>query len=246
MCTRPWLSVTGTRWTRCTPPSNLSSAYGASPGSGVPLAFTATVTDLYPPRSDSVASRISVDQPRVSAYRVYMRSRSPANSADSSPPSPDLISSSTSLPSEGSRGISSWRSRSSAVCRARVSSSASRANDSSSPASSRAASRSPPSWTHSSCARRTALSSAYRCPSLRASDWSECTEGSASLASSSACSAASCETASNIGGSWMGDGFPGDPGKCRFPAMQRLGTQVSLGTRGNPQPWSYFLSAFLA
>ena len=46
VCTRPCDSVTGTRWTRCTPPSNLSSAYGASPGSGVPLAFTATVTDL--------------------------------------------------------------------------------------------------------------------------------------------------------------------------------------------------------
>ena len=46
VCTRPWLSVTGTRWTRWTPPSNLSRAYGASPGSGVPLAFTATVTDL--------------------------------------------------------------------------------------------------------------------------------------------------------------------------------------------------------
>ena len=46
VCTRPWLSVTGTRWTRCTPPSNFSSAYGASPGCGVPLALTATVTDL--------------------------------------------------------------------------------------------------------------------------------------------------------------------------------------------------------
>ena len=44
--TRPWDSVTGTRCTRCTPPSNFSRAYGASPGSGVPLAFTATVTDL--------------------------------------------------------------------------------------------------------------------------------------------------------------------------------------------------------
>ena len=43
---RPCDSVTGTRWTRCTPPSNLSRAYGASPGSGVPLALTATVTDL--------------------------------------------------------------------------------------------------------------------------------------------------------------------------------------------------------
>ena len=43
---RPCDSVTGTRWTRCTPPSNFSRAYGASPGSGVPLAFTATVTSL--------------------------------------------------------------------------------------------------------------------------------------------------------------------------------------------------------
>ena len=28
----PWLSVTGTRWTRCTPPSNFRRAHGASPG----------------------------------------------------------------------------------------------------------------------------------------------------------------------------------------------------------------------
>ena len=38
-----------------------------------------------------------------------MRARSPANSADSSPPSPDLISMTTSSPSCGSRGTSSWR-----------------------------------------------------------------------------------------------------------------------------------------
>ena len=38
VCTRPCDSVTGTRCTRCTPPSNFSSAYGASPGSGVALA----------------------------------------------------------------------------------------------------------------------------------------------------------------------------------------------------------------
>ena len=31
---RPWLSVTGTRCTRCTPPSNFSRAHGASPGGG--------------------------------------------------------------------------------------------------------------------------------------------------------------------------------------------------------------------
>ena len=43
---RPCDSVTGTRWTRCTPPSNFSRAQGASPGPGVPLAFTATCTSL--------------------------------------------------------------------------------------------------------------------------------------------------------------------------------------------------------
>ena len=37
VCTRPCDSVTGTRCTRCTPPSNFSSAYGAWPGSTVPL-----------------------------------------------------------------------------------------------------------------------------------------------------------------------------------------------------------------
>jgi hypothetical protein len=51
VCIRPCDSVTGTRWTRCTPPSNFSSANGASPGSGVPPpliggAWTDTVTDL--------------------------------------------------------------------------------------------------------------------------------------------------------------------------------------------------------
>ena len=46
VCTRPWDSVTGTRCTRCTPPSNLSSPNGARPGSVAPFAFTASVTDL--------------------------------------------------------------------------------------------------------------------------------------------------------------------------------------------------------
>ena len=50
----------------------------------------------------------------ASAYRVYMRSRSPANSADSSPPSPDFTSRIASLSSVGSRGTSRRRSRSSA------------------------------------------------------------------------------------------------------------------------------------
>ena len=43
---RPCDSVAGTRCTRCTPPSYFSRAYGASPGSTLPRAFTATVTSL--------------------------------------------------------------------------------------------------------------------------------------------------------------------------------------------------------
>ena len=43
---RPWLSVTGTRCTRCTPPSNFSRAHGASPGWAAPRALTETRTSL--------------------------------------------------------------------------------------------------------------------------------------------------------------------------------------------------------
>jgi len=43
---RPWVSVTGTRWTRCTPPSNFITPYGAFSGSAVAAAFTAMVIDL--------------------------------------------------------------------------------------------------------------------------------------------------------------------------------------------------------
>jgi hypothetical protein len=42
---RPWDSVTGTRWTRCTPPSNFSGRRRVA-GLGVPLALTAIATSL--------------------------------------------------------------------------------------------------------------------------------------------------------------------------------------------------------
>ena len=42
---RPWDSVTGTRWTRCTPPSYFSRDQTPSPGACRPD-FTATVTSL--------------------------------------------------------------------------------------------------------------------------------------------------------------------------------------------------------
>ena len=78
----------------------------------------------------------------VSAYRVYIRSRSPANSADSSPPSPDLISRRASLSSTGSRGASRRRSRVLGRLAWVAMASTSPANVGSSAASSRAAARS--------------------------------------------------------------------------------------------------------
>ena len=43
---RPWLSVSGTRCTRCTPPSNFKRAYGVVPGSGVPFDLIAIEISL--------------------------------------------------------------------------------------------------------------------------------------------------------------------------------------------------------
>src|SRR5699024_7435987 len=43
---RPWDSVTGTRWTRWTPPSNLSIGHTPELGSGVPLFLTEIVMSL--------------------------------------------------------------------------------------------------------------------------------------------------------------------------------------------------------
>ena len=62
---RPCDSVTGTRWTRWTPPSYLNHAQ--TPSGSLPGAVTVTVTSLKPPRSDSVDDRTSTFQPRRSA-----------------------------------------------------------------------------------------------------------------------------------------------------------------------------------
>src|SRR5665647_604488 len=82
---------------------------------------------------------ISVRQPRRSAYRRYIRRRSPANSADSSPPSPALTSRMMSRSSSGSRGTSSRRSFSSAAASTASCVGSSSANSLSCTASSRAA-----------------------------------------------------------------------------------------------------------
>jgi hypothetical protein len=108
---RPWLSVTGTRCTRCTPPSNFSRAHGASSGPGVALGLDRNGRPCS--RRGRTRSRRA---PRPSSRalgvpRRYIRSRSPANSADSSPPSPALTSRIASRSSSGSRGSSSRRRR---------------------------------------------------------------------------------------------------------------------------------------
>ena len=61
---RPWDSVTGTRWTRCTPPSNFSRRPDAPRRAA---ALTATATSLYPPRSDVLGVEDLGRQPRRSA-----------------------------------------------------------------------------------------------------------------------------------------------------------------------------------
>ncbi len=64
------------------------------------------MTSLYPPEDPSVQLLISHCQPFVSKYFRYMRSRSPANIAASSPPAPPRISRTAFLSSSGSAGMS--------------------------------------------------------------------------------------------------------------------------------------------
>ena len=109
---RPLDSVTGTRCTRCTPRSNLSRLHAPRP-------WMKRMTSLRPPTPVALASMISTFQRWRSAYFVYMRARSAANSAASSPPAPARISTKTFLSSLGSRGRSRrFSSSSSAVWRA--------------------------------------------------------------------------------------------------------------------------------
>ena len=134
--------MTGIRCTRCTPPSYLRDAHTPSSGAGVPLARMASCTSLTPPSSVVFSlCRVTV-QPRFSAYRMYMRSRSPANNAASSPPVPALISMIVSRASSGSRGINAVRSFSSTAGSSLSKRFASSAKSGSSEAISLAASRS--------------------------------------------------------------------------------------------------------
>ena len=107
---RPWLSVTGTRCTRCGPPSNFSRLHAVSPR-------TTIVTWLKPPRSLASSASTSTDQPLFAAYARYISYRSRANRLASSPPSAPRISTITELPSFGSLGSSRRRSSASAPAR---------------------------------------------------------------------------------------------------------------------------------
>ena len=97
VCMRPCDSVSGTRWTRCTPLSYLRRANTPSP-----LIFIDP--SLSPPSSVAFMSMSSTRQPCFSAYILYIRMTSMANSAASSPPAPPRISIMTFLSSSGSLG----------------------------------------------------------------------------------------------------------------------------------------------
>ena len=96
---RPWVSVSGTRCTRCTPLSYLRRLYAPAPS-------TETMASFTPPSSVSFRLSTSSVQPRFWAYMVYIRSRLWANRAASSPPAPLRISMMTFLPSFTSLGNS--------------------------------------------------------------------------------------------------------------------------------------------
>mmetsp|Transcript_53602 Transcript_53602/g.127468 ORF Transcript_53602/g.127468 Transcript_53602/m.127468 type:complete len:210 (-) Transcript_53602:278-907(-) len=100
VCTRPWVSVAGTRCTRCTPASYLSLLYTESPFTWMILV-------------ESDSSTMLASHPWLLAYRVYTSTRSAAQMFASSPPVPARISSMTFFSSIGSLGnISTLRSSS--------------------------------------------------------------------------------------------------------------------------------------
>src|SRR5437667_6297940 len=78
VCTRPWVSVFGTRCTRCTPLSYFIREY-------TPWPSMIAMTSFSPPTPDSEVESTSTFQRLVSAYRLYMRKISAANNDASSP-----------------------------------------------------------------------------------------------------------------------------------------------------------------
>src|SRR5438477_231812 len=79
----------------------------------MPCPTMRAITSLKPPMSPGLSETISTRQPLRSAKRAYIRKRSPAKSADSSPPVPPRISRKTLRSSLGSLGSSACCSSSS-------------------------------------------------------------------------------------------------------------------------------------
>src|SRR5690606_17448262 len=98
VCTRPCVSVCGTRCTRCTPASNFRVPYTSSPA-------TSNWISLKPPLVPSLKSTVSTFQPLLSQYLVYILNKSPAKILASSPPVPARNSTTAFLVSSGSLGI---------------------------------------------------------------------------------------------------------------------------------------------
>ncbi len=94
---RPLDSVIGTRCTRCTPDSYFSREYAPAP-------LTSKITSLKPPIPVSLLVKRPIFQRWFSAKRLYMRYKSAAKSAASSPPVPARISTMVSRLSSGSFG----------------------------------------------------------------------------------------------------------------------------------------------
>ena len=105
---RPLDSVCGTRWTRCTPRSNLSRLQAPRP-------WMNSTISLKPPTPVGWLSITSTFHFWRSEYFVYIRARSAAKSPASSPPAPARISTKTFLSSLGSFGRISARSSSSSL-----------------------------------------------------------------------------------------------------------------------------------
>ena len=90
VCTRPAFSVSGTRCTRWPPASKRSRPYAPRPPGVFPVTWNEI--SLNPPFSPSATiSGVSL-RPLRPPHMVYMRAKSPANSAASSPPVPARIS----------------------------------------------------------------------------------------------------------------------------------------------------------
>ena len=236
---RPWLSVAGTRCTRCTPDSQRSTPKAPSP-------CTLKTASLMPPSVPSdQRDRLDAPAAPLDVARVHAVAGRRRRGAASSPPVPARISTIAGRSSSGSRGMSSGSSAfSSAACSASRRSTSARASAANSGSSPSASSREPSSsW--ATRRRRPACSTTAarrRCsrPSSAKRDALLVTAGSASwLSTSSARASASARR------SWRADRCTGEdtadeekrdvhPRVTGVTAVQRPGGVLSTVTSDAP------------